>query len=244
MNKINTETNFESLAQQLWDSVHTQIKVPGIISLQKIANQIIEDNVEGDVIEVGVWEGGCIAFLSKLFKYTDKTIWAADSYDGFQKVEDGDYIYENERHTPEIHDFLKGTDYIRGAPSLQVSLERVQSNLMNYDVGEHGNVKFLKGYANETLNPEVCPPELEKISLLRVDVDAYSATKEVLDYLYDKVVPGGFIVFDDWGLPEAEVAIKHFFKERGLSINDLVFPYLETANNPYSGRYPYYRKEK
>ncbi len=37
-------------------------------------------------------------------------------------------------------------------------------------------------------------------------MDAYSATLVVLENLYDKVVPGGFIIFDDSGLYETVAA--------------------------------------
>ena len=71
---------------------------------------------------------------------------------------------------------------------------------------------------------------IKKISLLRIDVDAYSATLEVLDELYDKVVPGGYIIFDDTCLHESLNAIKTFFKKRNIHphlidpSNDKVLP--------------------
>ena len=40
-------------------------------------------------------------------------------------------------------------------------------------------------------------PEL-KIALLHIDVDVYAPSKAVLDHLYDRIVPGGLLVLDDW----------------------------------------------
>tara|TARA_Y100000296_G_scaffold44419_1_gene51038 strand:- start:1186 stop:1917 length:732 start_codon:yes stop_codon:yes gene_type:complete len=237
---INTETDFHKLAHEVWNKVHTQVQIPGILSLQPLANQIINEGVEGDVVEVGVWEGGCVAFLSKLFAKTDKTVWAVDSYEGFQDPDDGTYTYAGERHTPKLQEELANSVWIRYAPSLAVPIERVRKNLLEYDVGEHGNIKFLKGFVNETLSQETCP--IEKISLLRIDVDAYSATKEVLEGLYDKVADGGFIIFDDWGVPEAQDAIIDFFKERGESLT-LTFPHFDNPHDQTTGRYPYYYKK-
>ena len=58
------------------------------------------------------------------------------------------------------------------------------------------NVKFFKGFFNETL-----PDYLEiaeNIALLHMDVDLYSSAKEVLLSLNDFIVPGTVIVFDEW----------------------------------------------
>ena len=106
-----------------------------------------------------------------------------------------------------------------------VSLEEVQSNFKKYNL-EGNRIKFLKGFVKDTLPTS----GIKKISLLRIDVDAYSATLEVLDELYDKVVPGGYIIFDDTCLHESLNAIKTFFKKRNIHphlidpSNDKVLP--------------------
>lgn len=224
----------QNLAKSVWDDVLTQVQVPGIMSLYYLAEDIKEKEIYGDVVEVGVWEGGCVIFLSKVFEDTEKKIWAVDSYEGFQNESEASYEYVGERHTPEIHKKLENSVFIRNAPSLQVSLERVKKNLTKYGVGENTNVNFLKGFANEVLIPSVCP--IQNISLLRIDVDSYSATREVLDFLYDRVTSGGYIVFDDWGIPEAENAIVDFFASKG--INNIE----EKLTFPHKKRYPYLKK--
>jgi len=234
--EINRDVDFVQLAMELWKNVHTQVQISGVLSMQGMANDVLMNEVEGDIVEVGVWEGGCVAFLAKLFEKTDRTVWAVDSYEGFQPPESSTYNYPGERHTPSLHQHLAGSVYIRYAPSLQVSLQRVKNNLGHYGINEKSNVKYLKGFANEVLEPSNCP--IEKIALLRIDVDAYSATKEVLEALYDKVVPGGYIIFDDWGVTEAQAAIEEFFLERGIDHkNSFQFP----VSTP-EPRYPYIKK--
>lgn len=41
--------------------------------------------------------------------------------------------------------------------------------------------------------------EIGPIAFLRLDGDLYASTMDVLAALYDKVIPGGFLYFDDWG---------------------------------------------
>lgn len=74
---------------------------------------------------------------------------------------------------------------------------------------------FVKGWLKDSLHPNVC--HIEKISLLRLDVDSYSATMEALFYLYDKVSDGGVVIFDDCNLWESYYAMRHFFEKKGLT---------------------------
>jgi hypothetical protein len=39
----------------------------------------------------------------------------------------------------------------------------------------------------------------QQISILRLDTDWYQSTKHELDHLYDRLVPGGVLILDDYG---------------------------------------------
>ena len=143
-------------------------------------NKKTVENVEGDIIECGVWRGGMSIFLSTIF--SDRKIWVCDSFDGFQPLKIAKYQYKDEVHTPNYDSMIK------------VSLEQVQSNFSRFGFPTSDKrINYLKGWVKDTLNTD----EIKKIALLRIDVDSYSATKEVLDLLYSKVSIGGLIVFDD-----------------------------------------------
>lgn len=161
-------------------------------------------DVNGDIVECGVWRGGFSIFLAHLFKY--KNIWVSDSFQGFQPLEKANYWFEGERHTPEFTTTSWG--------QIGVSLEEVQQNFSDYGLGNEDRIIYLKGFVNESL--PLAP--IKSISLLRVDVDSYSATLEVLDNLYNKVTPGGYIIFDDSSLSESLEAIKTFFGRHNLPL--------------------------
>jgi len=95
---------------------------------------------------------------------------------------------------------------------LAISLEEVQSHFKMYGLEDQNRIKFVKGFVKDSLPTS----GIEKIALLRIDVDAYSATLETLEELYDKVQFGGHIIFDDSNLYETLDAIKAFFKQRNL----------------------------
>ena len=176
-------------------------------------------DVNGDVVECGVWRGGFSIFLAHLFKY--KNIWVSDSFEGFQPLDQANYTFEGERHTP---DFT-----ITSLGPIGVSLEDVKQNFKDYGLENEDRIIYLKGFVNKTL-PSA---PIKAISLLRVDVDSYSATLEVLDNLYDKVTPGGYIVFDDSSLVESLEAIKTFFGNRNIPLY-LHHPETDELLNMYS----------
>lgn len=189
--------NNKDLIKDLIDNQITMITEERFNCILQYIDKI--SKLEGDIVECGVWKGGMSIFLSKIFP--KKKIWVCDSYEGCQNPFEGKYQFLNERHSLGMY---------------AVSLEEVKNNFMKYNALEEDRVFFLKGWVRDTLKPEICP--IEKISLLRVDVDSYSATLEVLDYLYNKVTPGGMIIFDDSCLTESYEAIKTFFKDKNINI--------------------------
>jgi hypothetical protein len=150
---------------------------------------------DGDIVECGVWAGGMSIFLSKLFPA--KNIWVCDSYEGCQNPTEAKYHFDEEIH---------------GEGLYAMDLESVQNNFAKYGLINDPRIHFLKGFVRDTLKPEVC--HIKTISLLRIDVDSYSATLEVLDYLYPKVKKGGMVIFDDSCLCESHNAMLTFLNRQ------------------------------
>jgi len=70
-----------------------------------------------------------------------------------------------------------------------------------------------KGWFQATL-PKIAS-ELSSITILRLDCDWYASTKICLEYLYDKVVRGGFVIVDDYGYYEGcKKALDEFMQRK------------------------------
>ena len=186
----------QQLISDLISNQITMISEERFTSIAKYKEEI--QSIDGDIVECGVWRGGMSIYLTKLFE--NKKIWVCDSFEGCQNPEEGKYSFDHETHSLGMY---------------ACSLEEVQDNFKKYNALDLKRVEFLKGWVRDTLIPEVCP--IEKIALLRIDVDSYSATLEVLDYLYDKISPGGMIIFDDISGIESASAIRTFMS-RGYSL--------------------------
>ncbi|MCP4409715.1 MAG: hypothetical protein GY807_18610 [Gammaproteobacteria bacterium] len=67
---------------------------------------------------------------------------------------------------------------------------------------------------------------IEKIVLLRIDVDLYEPTKHTLELLYDRVIDGGYVIFDDYATwAGSRQAIYEFFVEHEIYPNIMSYHY-------------------
>lgn len=202
------EVEIDKLIQSLRDNTISMVFKEEFLTILKHKNNI--DQLNGDIVECGCWRGGFSIFLSKLFP--NKKIWAFDSFEGFQNPSIGKYSYANERHTPSFTHNMVGP--------IAIPYEETYNNFISYGLEQDlqdQRIKLIKGFVKETTNQDNC--QIEKISILRIDVDAYSATLEILDNLYDKVVDGGYVIFDDSCLVETKDAMLFFLDSYRLSHN-------------------------
>lgn len=199
-----------------------------------IRNYYNINSIQGDIVECGVWRGGYSVFLSHLFK--DRTIWVCDSFEGFQSLKDAKYnkLTYLDPINGLTERFQKGNNM-----GMDVSLLDVQNVFKQFNLENDPRINFVKGFVNKTL-PNI---NINKIALLRIDVDGYSPTREVLDYLYNKVEKGGMIIFDDLCLSEAAAAVKDWMIEKNIPLevhnpyNDKIYSLNEVVTQSESGYY-------
>lgn len=167
-----------------WPSfAETMIGIKRLENIEFCINEILKENILGDLIETGVWRGGATIFMKAVLKVNDdniRKVWVADSFEGLPKP--------NEKEYPED----KG-DVHYTKKELVISLDTVQENFRKYDMLDE-NVVFLKGWFKDTL--PVAP--IEKLALIRLDGDMYESTMDGLTHLYPKLSTGGYIIIDDW----------------------------------------------
>ena len=171
----------------------TMIGMERLNNIEKLVIDIIENKIEGDCIETGVWRGGAtilIAAILNAYNINDKKVWVADSFEGLPKPNEIKYPQD------------KG-DTHHTKKRLAVSLEEVKQNFKNYDLLSE-QIVFLKGWFKDTL--PTAP--IEKLSLIRLDGDMYESTMDGLVNLYPKLQTGGYIIIDDWGaVPACKQAV-------------------------------------
>ena len=187
-----------------WPSqAHTMISNLRMKNLRRVIETLLINNTPGDLIETGAWRGGACIYMRailKAYSVTDRRVFVADSFEGLPRPNETDYPAD------------RGDQHYTFAP-LAISLEEVRSNFARYDLLDD-QVIFLKGWFKDTL--PTAP--VEHIALLRLDGDMYESTMDGLVNLYDKVVPGGYIIVDDYGaVPACAQAIQDFRIKHNLT---------------------------
>lgn len=185
-------------------------------ALFQAVEHIWTSEVDGAIVESGVWRGGNVAlcalallargdasrdlYLFDTFDWSwpDMTQW--DTKYGQDTAAERNAALEKRRNAPEewleaqgvsetkVKDFIVGTGY----PS-----EKIHT---------------IKGFVQDTI-PENAP---EKIALLRLDTDLYESTYHELVHLYPRLVSGGILFIDDYPTEHGCVkAVEQYFSEAG-----------------------------
>jgi O-methyltransferase len=181
---------------------HTMIGVKRLDNIEQLFLSIVREGIPGDLMECGVCRGGSVVFMRGLLEaheVQDRNVWAADSFAGLPRP--------TARQDVEF-----GLDLSRERrPMLAVDLETVQRTFEAYGLLDN-RVKFLEGWFKDTL-PSA---PIERLALLRLDGDLYESTMDALLALYDRLVPGGYLIVDDLFVPTCRQAVDEFRAARSI----------------------------
>ena len=172
-------------------------------NIQELADKIIADGVDGDFIETGVWRGGSCIYMAAILKangITDRNIYVCDSFEGLPPPNVSGYPQD------------AGDNHYQ-VPFLAVDVDQVAANFAGYEL-LNDQVRFVKGFFSDTL-PQLAPT-IDKLSLLRLDGDMYESTIVALENLYPLLSVGGYVIVDDYGLPNCVRALTDFREYHGI----------------------------
>lgn len=181
-------------------------------NVYQLAQFAESEGLEGAFVECGVWRGGCagvMAYVSKRYG-SARPIHLFDSFEGLPdpSPEDG---REASLYMEKVRRGKYAARYRCDAP-----LEWVEELFFRKLEITQSEVHIHKGWFTETI--PLHKGEIDKIAILRLDGDWYESTRVCLDHLYEKVVPGGFVILDDYGYWEGcRKATDEFFKERSIN---------------------------
>lgn len=178
---------------------------------------------EGAIVECGVWKGGAMGLVALAIQSSEKnSLRHLHLFDSFTDICAPDPLVDGQRALREMG----------GAANFQGDV--IEPVVGAYDsVGGHGTlveckslieerigypsryVHFHVGWFQDTV--PVASKEIGPIAILRLDGDWYASTKICLDYLYDLVVEGGFLIIDDYGTYEGcQKAVDEFILQKGI----------------------------
>jgi len=191
-------------------SKYSMTSLPRLWTLIQAIKEIHFRNLEGDIVECGVWKGGNLILSQLLIENykLSKKVYGYDTFKGMVRPGDLDV----QRITGELAEVeWKNKNKQNQNLWCYSSLEEVQTNIIN-SVENYNNVRLIQGKVEETLKDENNLPKT--ISLLRLDTDWYESTKMELQVLYPRLVKGGILLIDDYGMWDGcRGAVDEYFKD-------------------------------
>lgn len=187
----------------------TMIAYPALLSLWNQVRHCEATGVEGAFVECGVWKGGVGGFLALANLHYGSTRRPIHLFDAFDDICEPDPKVDGERALREVERFsgratstlsgrmqpLTGVYDHLGGPGDAEAVQHFIANELGYGLA---NTHIHKGWFQDT----VPGADIGPIAILRLDGDWYESTKICLDHMYDAVVPGGFVIIDDYGTYE------------------------------------------
>lgn len=154
-----------------------------------------------EIIEVGTYRGRGLKALLDLCATLDINvhITGMDSFEGLPALSDQDA-----RYAPANASYRN-----------RVLFSDVTEREVRAYIGEENRDRYtlVKGYFSDTI---ATLEETEYVMAI-IDCDLYSSHMDVMPYLYERLLPGGIMFFDDYHsgqYPMAKVAIDEFLEEK------------------------------
>ena len=200
-----------------FDLTSQPYRMGNILAHYELYKKIVE--IPGDVIELGVFKGGGIiqfaTFRELLENERSRKIIGFDVFGEFPegKRVESDTRFVKEWNTLFKDDFLTEQDLYE-----------------SFRLKEIHNVELVKGDICETIREYLDTYPQTRISLLHIDTDIYEPAKAGLEQLFDRVVRGGVVIFDDYATVEGEtMAVDEFFADKDYVIRKFPFSHVKPS---------------
>jgi len=215
--QISNENKLNIIEQTTYDKFNNfifsdDLKLTGKL-LHRFEHFLKIKDLPGDIVEIGVFKGSGVSSFMKFIEIycpnSNKKVVGFDIFDTIEAKEilekDSDIDKDN---MLVVYDRVKSDDLTIESVTKRLEQTKIDSNkykLIKGDV-QHSIPKFL----DENLG--------FRISLLYIDVDLDRPTYYSLKYLWDRILPGGVILFDEYEYHKfsESTGVERFLKEVGL----------------------------
>lgn len=166
----------------------------------------------GAIIECGVFKGSSLirfATFRNLLNKKSKKIIGFDMFGKFPETSFG-------------KDQKLRTKFIKDAGSYSISKKQLMQIMKRKKLSE--KIELVEGDITSTIPKYVKNNPNLKISFLNLDTDIYEPAVTILEYLYPRIVKGGVLVLDDYGVfPGETKAVNEYFGKKDIKINKFSF---------------------
>lgn len=185
-----------------------------VFSLCNAVQYIQEKNIEGDIVECGVWKGGSMMAVAQTLINsgdTSRNLYLFDTFEGMTPPTEKDVDIGGitaERLMEQSDRMQDDSVWCRAT----LEIVKAAVNSIGYPSEK---IHFVKGLVEQTI-PQFSPG---KIALLRLDTDWYESTKHELEHLFPRLVKGGVLIIDDYGHWQgARKAVDEYLEKNNVKI--------------------------
>ena len=168
----------------------------------QIVKNIINQKIEGNIIECGVLKGEKISIFLETLNLLGVTreVYIIDTFEGMTKPSKIDYQVISKRKLNEGDS--KVNEELVKKNILKTNYPRKKLHFIKIDVRNEQDLrKCIKG----------------KIALLRIDTDFYDSVYSILNSIYSKVNKNAYIIHDDFGHWKGHYeACRKFYKKNTI----------------------------
>lgn len=165
------DADFQKAYQQI--KAHTLVDILRCYEIWQLADES-RKLPAGDFLEVGTWRGGTGALIAlQAAKQTGCETFLCDTFEGVVKTGPEDPIYV-------------GGEHADTSPAI------VQDLLDGLGAKAH----ILRGMFPEETGEQVSGRQFR---FCHIDVDVYQGAKDISNWVWPCMVPGGIVVYDDYG---------------------------------------------
>jgi O-methyltransferase len=176
-----------------------------IVAVRHLADQ----RVPGAMVECGVWRGGSMQAVARTLLHRGESARELHLFDTFEGMP-----------PPTAEDRR-----LKGPPASELMASRPRSDNI-WAIADLEDVRTgmaRTGYPGERIHyhpglvQDTIPAQApDRIALLRLDTDWYASTKHELAHLYERLVPGGVLIIDDYDYWEgSRQAANEYWAEHG-----------------------------
>jgi hypothetical protein len=171
--------------------------LPRLYALILNIKQILDEDVVGDIAELGVYRGNSASILAHYARIYHRRVYLFDTFEGFDE-----------------RDFIGG-DRRREILYADTSLDLVRGLVGDKDI------TFVRGRFPQSIPPDVFA---SRFCLVHIDCDLYQPTKAALEFFYPRLSSGGLVVVHDYANPTYR-GIKRAVDEycRGIAERPVIF---------------------
>jgi O-methyltransferase len=139
--------------------------------------------LDGDFVECGAFRGDRASVITQMtdFARQKKTFYLYDTFSGFAPA------YSSPADFPDGPGFFDHAHKLFSEPGI---FEGLTQRFRDYP-----NVRIVRGVLPDIL-ADVVP---DKIAFMHMDLNSPAASVGSLEVLFDRIVPGGMVIFDDYG---------------------------------------------